>query len=214
MMILTCSSPLIAAKVTIAWITFGFNIVFVRPRHRRKFLASVESLLINMPVLILDGVEFAPLALASSLKQGCPASCMLYIIGVDPYYLPYSRLLTFQVFRVLLTTGPWAAMACLPYLTFRVSSTILSRRLDNKSIVANLHSSVPDNYLMMKGPLVSQFGTVISASHLRNACLVCLSASMCPFTINTTMQFTSLISHFLFLVMSNCLCPLQCVCSW
>ena len=47
-------------------------------------LAIVESLLINMPVLILDGVEFAPLHLASGLTQGCHASCMLYIIGVDP----------------------------------------------------------------------------------------------------------------------------------
>ena len=47
-------------------------------------LAIVESLLINMPVLILDGVEFAPLHLASGLTQGCLASCMLYIIGVDP----------------------------------------------------------------------------------------------------------------------------------
>ena len=37
-----------------------------------------------MPVLILDGVELAPLVLASGLTQGCPASCMLYIIGVDP----------------------------------------------------------------------------------------------------------------------------------
>ena len=49
-----------------------------------EILAIVESLLINMPVLILDGVEFAPLKLASGLTQGCPASCMLYIIGVDP----------------------------------------------------------------------------------------------------------------------------------
>ena len=43
-----------------------------------------QSLLINMPVLILDGVEFGPLVLASGLTQGCPTSCMLYIIGVDP----------------------------------------------------------------------------------------------------------------------------------
>ena len=49
-----------------------------------EILAIVESLLINMPVLILDGVEFAALELASGLTQGCLASCMLYIIGVDP----------------------------------------------------------------------------------------------------------------------------------
>ena len=82
-MILICSSPLIAAKVTIAWITVGFNDVFARHRPP-EILAVVESLLINMPVLILDGVEFAPLVLASDLTKGCPASCMLYIIGVDP----------------------------------------------------------------------------------------------------------------------------------
>ena len=49
-----------------------------------EILAIVESLLISMPVLILDGVEFAPLVLASGLTQGSLASCMLYIIGVDP----------------------------------------------------------------------------------------------------------------------------------
>ena len=49
-----------------------------------EILAIVELLLINMQVLILDGVEFAPFELASGLTQGCPASCMLYIIGVDP----------------------------------------------------------------------------------------------------------------------------------
>ena len=38
-----------------------------------EILALVESLLVNMPVLILDGVEFAPLHLASGLTQGCPA---------------------------------------------------------------------------------------------------------------------------------------------
>ena len=49
-----------------------------------EILAIIESLLINMPVLILHGVEVAPLELASGLTQGCSASCMLYIIGVDP----------------------------------------------------------------------------------------------------------------------------------
>ena len=42
-----------------------------------EILALVECLLVNMPVLILDGVEFAPHHLASDLTQGCPASCML-----------------------------------------------------------------------------------------------------------------------------------------
>ena len=51
---------------------------------------------------------------------------------------------------------------------------------------------------MMNGPPVLQFGTVISAFHLVNACMVCSSASMCPFTINTAMQSTSLTWHSLF----------------
>ena len=50
----------------------------------REILAIVKSILINMPVLILEGVEFAPLHFASGLTQGCLASCMLYISGVDP----------------------------------------------------------------------------------------------------------------------------------
>ena len=49
-----------------------------------EILAIVEQRLINMPVLILDGVEVTPLVLASGLTQSCPASCMLYIIGVAP----------------------------------------------------------------------------------------------------------------------------------
>ena len=36
------------------------------------------------PEILAIGVEFAPLVLASGLTQGCPASCMLYINGVDP----------------------------------------------------------------------------------------------------------------------------------
>ena len=47
-------------------------------------MARVESFLFNMPVLILDGVVLVPLQLVSGLIQGYPASCMLYIIGVDP----------------------------------------------------------------------------------------------------------------------------------
>ena len=49
-----------------------------------EIVAIVGSLVIKLPVLILDGVGFAPLQLASGLTQGCPASCMLYIIGVAP----------------------------------------------------------------------------------------------------------------------------------
>ena len=49
-----------------------------------EILALVDCLLVNLPVLVLGGVEFAALQLASGLTQGCPASCMPYIIGVDP----------------------------------------------------------------------------------------------------------------------------------
>ena len=49
-----------------------------------EILALVDCLLVNMPVLVLGDVEFAALESASGLTQGCPASCMLYIIGVDP----------------------------------------------------------------------------------------------------------------------------------
>ena len=65
-MILACSLPLIAAKVTIEWTTVGFKDVFVRHQH---LLALVECLLVNMPVLILDGVDFAPLHLAFGLEE-------------------------------------------------------------------------------------------------------------------------------------------------
>ena len=50
----------------------------------QKNVAIVESLLFSVPVLLLDGVELAPLQLASRLVQGYLASCMLYIIRVDP----------------------------------------------------------------------------------------------------------------------------------
>ena len=82
-MIPTCSSPLIAVGVTTAEITAGFRDVSVRHQHRQKSWPSLNAL-VNMPVIIPDGVEFGPLHLASGLTQGCPASCMLCIIGVDP----------------------------------------------------------------------------------------------------------------------------------
>ena len=78
-----------------------------------EILALVECLLVNMPVLNLKGVEFAPLHLASGLTRGCPASCMLYIIAVDP-------LLLFQVFLVSSMIGPWGAKACLLSLQFPI----------------------------------------------------------------------------------------------
>ena len=68
-----------------------------------EILALVEGLLVKMPVLILDGVEFAPLHLDHGLTQGCPASCMLYIIGVDTLLSSLHQT----------PLGPWDAKACL-----------------------------------------------------------------------------------------------------
>ena len=38
-----------------------------------------------LPVLMFDGVEYSILHHVAGLTQGCPASCMLYIIAVDPF---------------------------------------------------------------------------------------------------------------------------------
>ena len=51
----------------------------------------VKALLVNMPILVLDGIEYGMLQLASGLTQGCPASCMLYIIAVDPLLAALQR---------------------------------------------------------------------------------------------------------------------------
>ena len=102
MMILTCSSPLIAAKVTIAWITVCFNDVFVRHRHRRKFWPllnrfSAHSGRLNLRLFIWHLVSHrVALLLACSTALVSTLYCLLC-----------NRLLTFQVFQVLLTTGPW-----------------------------------------------------------------------------------------------------------
>ena len=50
----------------------------------QEIIVIVECLLVDMLVLVLGGVEFAALHLASGLTQGCPASCMFYIVGVHP----------------------------------------------------------------------------------------------------------------------------------
>ena len=84
-----------------------------------EILTIVESLLINMPVLILDGVEFAPLHLASGLTQGCPASCMLYIIGVDPLLSSLQQTPHISGVSGFLD-DLWVAMACLPSLQFPI----------------------------------------------------------------------------------------------
>ena len=83
-MILTCFSPRLQQKLQSHGLQLAPTMSSCGIEKAQEIVAIVESLLINMPVLILDGVEFAHLQLASGLTQGCPASCMLYIIGVDP----------------------------------------------------------------------------------------------------------------------------------
>ena len=62
-----------------------------------------------MPVLILDGVEFAPLHLASGLTQGFLASCMLNIIGFDPFLSSLQQ--TFRIAGVSGFDDDWS-MGC------------------------------------------------------------------------------------------------------
>ena len=58
-------NPVLVTVVDGVVVTVAFNDVFVRHRYHRKLcpknVAIVESLLFNMPVLLLDGVELAPL---------------------------------------------------------------------------------------------------------------------------------------------------------
>ena len=43
-----------------------------------------KALLINLPILMINGNEKGILETDSGLSQGCVAACMLYIIAVDP----------------------------------------------------------------------------------------------------------------------------------
>ena len=43
-----------------------------------------KALLVNLPILMLNGNEKGILETDSGLSQGCVAACMLYIIAVDP----------------------------------------------------------------------------------------------------------------------------------
>ena len=141
-----------------------------------EILTIVESLRINMPVLILDGVEFEPLHLASGLTQGCPVSCMLYIIGVDPLLSSLQQ--TPRVSGVSGFVDDWS-MGC---QVEQASGQIINRG----------KSSRPDSCLMLNAHLVSQFGAVISASRFMNVCLVFTSEYMRPLTTSTTTQSTNL----------------------
>ena len=44
----------------------------------------VANMMVSVAILLLNGTEHDPLELLSGLTQGCPASCFLYIIAVDP----------------------------------------------------------------------------------------------------------------------------------
>ena len=88
-----------------------------------------------------------------------------------PSCLLCNKLIMFQVFLVSSMIGPWAAKACLLSLKFPI-----------------WYSSLRSN-----GHLVSQFGTVISASPFVNVCLVYTSVFMHPFMTCITTQSTSLI---------------------
>ena len=48
--------------------------------------------MMNMPVLVLDGAEYGIVEFLSGLTQGCPASCILYVIGVDPMLAALCRM--------------------------------------------------------------------------------------------------------------------------
>jgi len=56
----------------------------------------VEALIRNSPILQMatehGRKEFSPLTLLSGLTQGCPASCILYLIAVDPLLAAFERL--------------------------------------------------------------------------------------------------------------------------
>ena len=179
-----------------------------------EILTIVESLLINMPVLILNGVEFAPLHLASGLTQGCPASCMLYIIGVD--LLQSFLQQTPRISGVSGFLDDWS-MGCHGMLAISAVPNLIHsfEQASGQQINRGKSALIPARQLSddERASCLAVWNSDIRISVV-NACLVCSSASMCPFAINSTLQSTSLTWHSLFLVVSECLCPLQCVCSW
>ena len=74
----------------------------------------VNALLINKPVLLMDGVEHSALDLRSGLTLGCPASCVLYIIAVDPLLSALQRMERLScVCQALSMIGLWAVMVSL-----------------------------------------------------------------------------------------------------
>ena len=159
-----------------------------------EILAIVESLLINLPVLILDGVELAPLHLASGLTQGCPASCMLYIIGVDPLLSSLQQ--TPHISGVSGFVDDWS-MGChgLPAIS-AVSNLIHDfEQASGQQINRGKSALIPARQL---------------SDDERASCLAIWNSDI---RISSRERVLG-VFIFLSLVVSKCLCPLQCVCSW
>ena len=55
-----------------------------RAKTPPKIIRLVKILMINIPILFLNGSEYGTAETDSGLSQGCIAACLLYIIGVDP----------------------------------------------------------------------------------------------------------------------------------
>ena len=55
-----------------------------RAKTPPKIIRLVKRLMINIPILFLNGSEYGTAETDSGLSQGCIAACLLYIIGVDP----------------------------------------------------------------------------------------------------------------------------------
>ena len=58
----------------------------------RGLIKLVDNLMVSISVLMINGEEHAPLELLTGLTQGCPASCFLFIIAVDPLLQALSKL--------------------------------------------------------------------------------------------------------------------------
>ena len=153
-----------------------------------EILAIAESLLINMPVLILEGVEFSPLVLASDLTQGCPASCMLYIIGVD--HLPSSLQHTGFV-------DDWS-MGCHGFPAISAVSNLIHdfEQASGQQINRGKSALIPARQL---------------SDDERASCLPLWYSDIRD---SSRERVIGVLWHFLSLIVSKCLCPLQCVCSW
>ncbi len=58
--------------------------VLRKARLPDKLVRMLEKLMVNDSILILNGSEQGSFASLAGLTQGCPVSCFLYIIAIDP----------------------------------------------------------------------------------------------------------------------------------